>query len=196
MSADIAPSEARRPSNANDYATPQPSRTYPNGGPASTSTRTLHQVSSSSLSNQTTVQASPSTARPANSGQTTVESALAQANGSYEAALAHVVEDRNNIHNQNAMLWKHFEKIKVTAAGLKKDLDRIRGERDRALTRIQQLTGEEPRARPSNQRAPSLDTLSSLPVERPAPPLRHLSDTGMLGDSICFPRFSHINHSQ
>lgn len=120
------------------------------------------------------------------------ESVLAQVNGSYEAALAQVIEDRNNLHNQNSMLWKHVEKIKLTAAGFKKDLDRIRGERDRALTRIQQLTGEDLRARPANHRAPSLDTLSSVAAERPNPPVRHLSDTGVFTYLLHTLSYSHI----
>lgn len=110
------------------------------------------------------------------SGSVTVDSVLAQANGSYQLALAQIVEERNTIQGQNSMLWKRIEKIKDTAAGLKKDLDRVRGERDQAVQRLRQVTGEDSRSRPTAQRNHSIDTAS--PSERPAVPVRHMSDTG------------------
>jgi RalA-binding protein 1 len=178
MSSDTAPSEARRTTNANEYATPQPLRSYAGNSLVSTSTRTLNQASSSSLAGQAAAQSSPGTARASSASQITVESSLAQANGSYEIALAQVVDERNTIYNQNRMLWKHVEKTKSAAAGYKKDLERIRAERDRALARIQQLTGEDPRARPPVHRNASVDTLPPTQTERPIQPIRHLSDAG------------------
>jgi RalA-binding protein 1 len=189
MSSDAAPSEARRTVNANEHATPQPTRSYAGSAIASTSTRALNQASSSSLAAQAAAQSSPGTTRTGNTSQITVESALALANGSYEVALAHVVDERNSIYNQNTMLWKHVEKTKSAVAAYKKDLERVRAERDRALARIQLLTGEEPRMRPSTQRNASLDTPPPSHAERSGQPIRHLSDAGPLSTS---PNVYHI----
>ena len=178
MSSDTAPSEARRTTNSNEYATPQPPRSYAGSSLASTSTRTLNQASSSSLAGQAAAQSSPGTMRATSASQITVESSLALANGSYEIALAQVVEERNTIYNQNTMLWKHVEKTKSAATGYKKDLERIRAERDRALVRIQHLTGEETRPRAVAQRNASIDALPPTHTERPRQPIRHLSDAG------------------
>lgn len=76
------------------------------------------------------------------------------------------------------MLWKRIEKIKDTAAGMKKDLDRVRGERDQAVQRLRQITGEDSRSRPLAQRNHSMDTGNHS--ERPTAPVRHMSDTGRL----------------
>lgn len=191
MSSDAAPPEARRTANANVHATPQSNRSLGGSSTASASTRTLNRASSSNLAAQAATQSSPSTMRVGKTSQVTVESALAQANGSYEVALAQVVDERNAIYNQNTMLWKHVEKTKGAAASYKKDLERIRAERDRALARIQQLTGEEPRPRPSTQRNGSVDTLPPTHTERPVQPVRHLSDAGPLST---FPN-AYLSHS-
>ena len=81
MTVEAAPPEARRTVNANEHATPQPTRSYAGNTIASTSTRALNQASSSSLAAQAAAQSSPGTTRTGSTTQITVESALAQANG-------------------------------------------------------------------------------------------------------------------
>lgn len=178
------PARARPTPNSDNYApatTPQTNRSASNL--ASTSTRTLNGATSSA----NMAQSSPSTTRAAAGGSggstITVESALALSGGSYETALAQLVEERNSIQAQNTMLWKHIEKIKLSAAGLKKDLDRVRGERDRVVDRLRALSGtgtgeSEQRARPPVQRSGSVDTVTTPAGERPTLPLRHMSDAG------------------
>ena len=108
----------------------------------------------------------------------TAESVLVQANGEYPVALQTVISERNALQNQNALLWKHVEKIKSTAGAFKKDLDRVRAERDRLLTLLEKVSpGEVPR-KGSSQRSASVDAASiSGPADRPVV-VRNLSDTG------------------
>ncbi len=78
-------------------------------------------------------QGSPSSHRTLSSQIVTVGSALAMTNGSHQIALENMVSERNALRNENGLLWKHLEKAKSTAMVFKKDLDRIRAERDRLM---------------------------------------------------------------
>jgi hypothetical protein len=175
MSSTTNTPESRRAVPLNEASAPQTSQI--NSSIASSSARTIH--TASSFSSQPNSTSSPAASRALGAGGTlTVESALTQAKGSHEDALAQVVSERNQFHTQNALLWKHVEKVKDTAAGFKKDLDRIRAERDRALDRLSSLTGEDRRPRLASQRAPSLDSASITLPDRNTLPLRGLPETG------------------
>ncbi|KAF8327759.1 uncharacterized protein EI90DRAFT_3066940 [Cantharellus anzutake] len=168
-----SPAEGRRGSGAAEQSTPQANRTYTNMA-STPSTRTVAaQASSSSLA---AAQGSPSSHRTVSSQAITVESALAVANGSHQTALEKLVSERNSLQNENALLWKHLEKTKSTAVLFKKDLDRIRAERDRLLSILEGFKDER-RQLPADYRASSDDSLATRQDnEKPDSGEKHQSD--------------------
>lgn len=136
----------------------------------------------------------------------TLDAALAQANGDTRAALDAVITERNMLSSQNAQLWKLIEKQRVGYAGVMKELDRVRAERDKAVNKLDGTDGGAARStsaklRPSPS-APATSSsggqLRSYSVEessssggtlgRPRPPPRQQSDQshgGMSSSAIC-----------
>ncbi|EJD48002.1 RhoGAP-domain-containing protein [Auricularia subglabra TFB-10046 SS5] len=143
------------PARQHTPARPPPSRS-PSGGPlASTS------ASQRSMSGSTS--GGPSTA----ASHLTLEAALAGANGSHAAALDTVLAERNMLSSQNAQLWKLIEKQRASYANAMKDLERIRGERDKAIARLDGSRG--PRRQHSTpQKSSSASALPSSSRDSPS----------------------------
>ncbi|KAG9014360.1 hypothetical protein FRB94_012766 [Tulasnella sp. JGI-2019a] len=133
-----------------------------------------------------------STSRPGFVHNTlTLDAALAQGNGDARTALDAVITERNMLSSQNAQLWKLIEKQRVGYAGVMKELDRVRAERDKAVSKLDGVDGggkpSSAKLRPSPS-APATSgyssQLRSFSVEegaggslgRPRPPPRQQSD--------------------
>ena len=167
--------EGRRGSAASEQSTPQPNRAHA-GMTSNPPSRTV--AAHASNASLATAQGSPSGHRTLSSEVVTVDSALAVANGSHQIALENLVSERNSIRNQNVLLWRHLEKAKSTAGVLKKDLDRIRAERDRLMSMLETLKDERFQIHPS--RRGSGDDVSDAQHSAGGPGTRgrHQSGTG------------------
>ncbi|KAG9128133.1 hypothetical protein FRC07_004475 [Ceratobasidium sp. 392] len=123
---------------------------------------------------------------PANqSSQKTLEQALNAASppGDLQSALGMLLDERNNVVQQNAQLWRIIEKQKASLASASKDLERIRAERERYRRLFEETTtasgsGSERERRPggssrsSNRVHPAVRAVSQTRT----PMSRHQSD--------------------
>ncbi|KAG8882576.1 hypothetical protein FRB97_008085 [Tulasnella sp. 331] len=92
----------------------------------------------------------------------TLDAALAQANGDPRAALDAAITERNVLSSQNAQLWKLVEKQRVGYAGVMKELDRVRAERDKAVNKLDGTDGVAGRSSSAKLRpSPSAPATSS-----------------------------------
>ncbi|KAH7105815.1 RhoGAP-domain-containing protein [Auriculariales sp. MPI-PUGE-AT-0066] len=113
---------------------PSPSRSSSAGGPSATTTTTT--TTAPVVNGSPANRALAPTAPPAAASVLTLEAALAGAGGDHAAALDAALAERNMLSSQNAQLWKLIEKQRASYANAVKDLERIRGERDKALVRL------------------------------------------------------------
>ncbi|KAG8724902.1 hypothetical protein FRC09_012314 [Ceratobasidium sp. 395] len=97
---------------------------------------------------------------PANqSSQKTLEQVLTMTSspGDLQSALMALLEERNNLVQQNAQLWRIVEKQKASLATASKDLERIRAERERYRRLFEETTasgsGSERERRPTGSRS-------------------------------------------
>jgi hypothetical protein len=172
MSTLTASSESRRSTSTQEQTTPLATRTHSNLASTS-STRSLSAHPSAS-----TLAGTPSSHRTSGPSAITVELALAQSNGSVQATLENLVNERNQLQNENASLWKHLEKTRASTLSFKNDLARIRAERDRALSLLEAARGGDDCRKHQNQRDTSVPGVSTTSLER-STPQRHHSDTGL-----------------
>jgi len=118
---------------------PSPSRSSSSGalGPSmSSSTSSMASVSSAATATGGSLSRLPVPSASTAASHLTHEAALAGAGGDMGAALDAVLAERNMLSSQNAQLWKLIEKQRASYANAVKDLERIRGERDKALTKL------------------------------------------------------------
>ncbi|KAG8741476.1 hypothetical protein FRC10_002844 [Ceratobasidium sp. 414] len=114
------------------------------------------------------------------SSQKSLEQVLAAASppGDLQSAVALLLEERNNVVQQNAQLWRIIEKQKASLASASKDLERIRAERERYRRLFEEVTtasgsGSERERRPPGSRVhPSVRAVS----QTRATVSRHQSD--------------------
>ena len=177
---------------------------------ASTSSQAIQALrtsaSSPSVRNPLTTTRHGSTQSNSQISTLSLDSVLSAANGDPMVALETLLTERNNLHQQNAQLWKLMEKSRAGYANSLKDLDRIRSERDKALAKLDTLVASDlsdpartpkssrPRfnppsisQHPSDPRGTSLEISNQSSTLRPLIN-RHISDQHEHGKS-CIYRF-------
>ncbi|QRW02916.1 Rho GTPase-activating protein 21-B [Ceratobasidium sp. AG-Ba] len=106
------------------------------------------------------------------SSQKTLDQILAGASppGDLQSALVNLLEERNNVVQQNAQLWRVIEKHKLSLATASKDLERIRGERERYRRLLEETaasgSGSERERRPRAHPGMRAVSQSRVPMSR------------------------------
>ncbi|KAG8694775.1 hypothetical protein FRC08_008272 [Ceratobasidium sp. 394] len=157
--------------------TPPPPSTLANTTPSKTTPRSV-------APRQSAQSVSSTSSNPAvsQSSQKSLEQVLATTSppGDLQSALVTLLEERNNVVQQNAQLWRIIEKQKASLASASKDLERIRAERERYRRLFEEMTtasgsGSERERRPAGSRVhPTIRTVS----QTRAPVSRQQSDDG------------------
>ncbi|KAG9083902.1 hypothetical protein FS749_005646 [Ceratobasidium sp. UAMH 11750] len=158
--------------------TPPPPSTLVNTTPSKTTPRSV-------APRQSAQSVSSTSSNPAvsQSSQKSLEQVLATTSppGDLQSALVTLLEERNNVVQQNAQLWRIIEKQKASLASASKDLERIRAERERYRRLFEEMTtasgsGSERERRPAGSRVhPTIRTVS----QTRAPVSRQQSDDGV-----------------
>ncbi|KAG8684297.1 hypothetical protein FRC09_015479, partial [Ceratobasidium sp. 395] len=160
--------------------TPPPPSTLINTTPSKTA------ATSRSVAPRQSAQSVSSTSSnsPANqSSQKTLEQVLTMASspGDLHSALVALLDERNNVVQQNAQLWRIIEKQKASLATASKDLERIRAERERYRRLFEETTasgsGSERERRPTGSRSSTRVHPAVRAVSQTRTPMsRHQSD--------------------